>query len=62
MPLLTEANVVARAAEARMLRKGAREFVETASADAHFDVFLSHSSNEPEAILMGVKVFSKMQG
>ena len=40
------------------LRKNARDILtETASANETFDVFLSHSSNEPEEILLGIKGF-----
>lgn len=56
MALLTEAEVRARAAQLPPLSKSAREVLtETASADEAFDVFLSHSSNEPEEILLGIK-------
>lgn len=57
MALLTETEVRARAAQMTTVRKtAAREILtETASADATFDVFLSHSSNEPEEILLGIK-------
>lgn len=56
MALLTETEVRARAAQLTPLRKSARDvLMETASADETFDVFLSHSSNEPEEILLGIK-------
>lgn len=57
MALLTETEVRARAAQMTTLRKSAalEILTETASADATFDVFLSHSSNEPEEILLGIK-------
>jgi hypothetical protein len=64
MALLTETAVRARGAQLRTLRKSAaREILtETASANAHFDVFLSHSSNEPEEILLGIKGFLEDAG
>jgi hypothetical protein len=64
MALLTETEVRARGAQMRTLRKSAaREILaETASANAHFDVFLSHSSNEPEEILLGIKGFLEDAG
>lgn len=64
MALLTETEVRARAARLTTLRKSAaREILaETASADARFDVFLSHSSNEPEEILLGVKGYLEDAG
>lgn len=64
MPLLTEAEVVARASRMTTLRKSAaREILtETAPADATFDVFLSHSSNEPENILLGIKGYLQDSG
>ncbi|MEQ5788412.1 hypothetical protein J3454_10955 [Erythrobacter sp. NFXS35] len=57
MALLTEAEVLARAARMTTLRKSTalESLTETASAGATFDVFLSHSSNEPESILLGIK-------
>jgi hypothetical protein len=57
MTLLTETEVRARAARMTTLRKSTAHKIlaETASADARFDVFLSHSSNEPEEILLGIK-------
>lgn len=64
MALLTEAEVVARAGRMTVLRKSAaREILtETASADATFDVFLSHSSKEPENILLGIKGYLEDSG
>lgn len=57
MALLTEAEVRARAGQITTLRKrAAREVLaEAAPTEASFDVFLSHSSNEPEEILLGIK-------
>jgi hypothetical protein len=64
MALLTETEVHARASRMTTLRKSAaREILtETASADARFDVFLSHSSNEPEEILLGIKGYLEDAG
>lgn len=61
MPLLTEAEVLARAARTTTLRKSTalESLTETAATNATFDVFLSHSSNEPENILLGIKGFSR---
>lgn len=63
MALLTEVEVLGRAARTT-LRKGAaaERLKETASASAIFDVFLSHSSNEPEEILLGIKGFLEDAG
>jgi hypothetical protein len=57
MAYLSEAEVRQRAAQVtRRLHKSARQILaEAAPADAAFDVFLSHSSNEPSDILVGVK-------
>jgi hypothetical protein len=58
MALLTESEILGRAARVpRPLRKSvASVLVEHAAAadDERFDVFLSHSSNEPAEILLGV--------
>jgi hypothetical protein len=64
MALLTEAQVLRRATAATTLRKSAaREILtETASLTATFDVFLSHSSAEPENILLGVKGYLEDAG
>jgi hypothetical protein len=64
MALLTETQVLDRANRLTTLRKSAaREILtETASADATFDVFLSHSSNEPESILLGIKGYLEDAG
>lgn len=64
MALLTETEVRARATRTTTLRKRAAHEIlaETASADARFDVFLSHSSNEPEEILLGVKGYLEDAG
>lgn len=64
MPLLTEAEVLARAARTTTLRKSTalESLTETAAADATFDVFLSHSSNEPENILLGIKGYLEDSG
>lgn len=64
MALLTETEVRGRAARITTLRKSAaREILtEAASADARFDVFLSHSSNEPEEILLGIKGYLEDAG
>lgn len=64
MALLTEAQVLSRARATTTLRKSAaREILtETASLSATFDVFLSHSSAEPENILLGVKGYLEDAG
>ncbi len=64
MALLTEAEVVARAGQMTKLRKSTASQIltETAAADATFDVFLSHSSNEPETILLGIKGYLEDAG
>jgi hypothetical protein len=64
MTLLTETEVRARAARMTTLRKSAAHEIlaETASTDARFDVFLSHSSNEPEEILLGIKGYLEDDG
>jgi hypothetical protein len=64
MALLTETQVRVRAGQMTRLRKrAAREIlVEAASANARFDVFLSHSSNEPEEILLGIKGYLEDAG
>jgi hypothetical protein len=58
MPYLNENDVRRRAAAAeRSLQKSAGDILleETTQFEATFDVFLSHSSAEPEWILLGVK-------
>jgi len=64
MALLTETEVRARAARTTTLRKSTalESLTETAAADATFDVFLSHSSNEPEEILLGIKGYLEDAG
>jgi hypothetical protein len=64
MALLTEAAVLARAARTTTLRKNTalESLTEVASTDATFDVFLSHSSNEPENILLGIKGYLEDAG
>lgn len=56
MPIITETEVLNRAnIEKSFLRKSANQIIqEHASFRASFDVFLSHSSNEPEDILLGI--------
>ncbi len=64
MALFTETQVIARAARTTALKKSTalESLTETASAGASFDVFLSHSSNEPEDILLGIKGFLEDAG
>lgn len=65
MAFLTEGEVRARAASVtQRLRKSAGRVLaeDTASATETFDVFLSHSSAEPEEILLGVKALLEDQG
>lgn len=65
MALLTEAQVVGRARRRTgVLRKSAKDILteETASAFQRFDVFLSHSSAEPDEILLGIKLLLEDQG
>lgn len=64
MALITEVEAVARAQRMVSLRKSTASQIlaETASADQSFDVFLSHSSNEPENILLGIKGFLEDAG
>ena len=64
MALLTETEVLARSARTTALKKRTvlESLSETASADASFDVFLSHSSNEPESILLGIKGYLEDAG
>lgn len=58
MPLLEESSVRRRATlQTTLLQKSARGLLtETASASSMFDVFLSHSSAEPDQLLLGVKL------
>lgn len=64
MALLTEAQAVARAAAATTLKKrAARDILtERTSSSATSDVFLSHSSAEPESILLGVEGYLEDAG
>ncbi len=65
MPYLTESEVRERAASVtqRVQKSARRLLVEaTAAADEIFDVFLSHSSAEPEEILLGVKAMLEDRG
>jgi hypothetical protein len=58
MSYLTEAEVRGRAASAtQRVQKSAHRILSeaTASANETFDVFLSHSSAEPDEVLLGVK-------
>ncbi len=64
MSLLIEAEVLKRAARTVSVRKSTalESLTETASAGATFDVFLSHSSNEPTEILLGIKGLLEDEG
>ncbi|TNC11690.1 hypothetical protein FF100_18820 [Methylobacterium terricola] len=64
MPLLTEAEVVAEARRTILdRRETAREIlVEAKAPEDTFDVFLSHSSHEPERIILGIKSFLEKDG
>lgn len=64
MAYLTEAAVLKRAAQARTsLRKSVMKVLAEASAfGTKFDVFLSHSSNESEELLLGTKMILEDQG
>lgn len=66
MALITEAELNKRAADAMgLVKKSARQLVieESAlAADKKFDVFLSHSSGEPEKLLLGVIELFKEHG
>jgi hypothetical protein len=65
MAYLTEAEVRARAARVtRHLHKSASQvlFEAAAAANETFDIFLSHSSAEPEEILLGVKSMLEDRG
>jgi hypothetical protein len=58
MALLIESDVRARALRRRVLAKqSSNEILSEVRADAAggYDIFLSHSSNEPEEILLGIK-------
>lgn len=59
MALLTESEVRSRATSLEKMRKSTASAIlkEAADADETFDVFLSHSSNEPEEILAGIVGF-----
>lgn len=65
MAYLTESEVIARAAKVpRQIYKSEASISTEASslADEFFDVFLSHSSAEPEVILRGVKAMLEDYG
>lgn len=65
MAYITESQVRSRAARVTQpLQKSAGWVLEshTASVDETFDVFLSHSSAEPEEILLGVKAMLEDAG
>jgi hypothetical protein len=65
MAYLTESAVLARASQVpRRMYKSAREVLSEARADAEdrFDIFLSHSTAEPEDILLGVKALLEDRG
>lgn len=65
MAYLTETEVRARAARItqRVQKSASRVLTEdTASAGQTFDVFLSHSSDEPEEILLGLKAMLEDRG
>ena len=65
MPFLTESAVRARAVRiARSAERTAGRILleATASVGQKFDVFLSHSSTEPEEILLGIKLFLEDDG
>jgi hypothetical protein len=65
MAYLTETEILERAVRiTRPLRKSANQVLleATASEGELFDVFLSHSSAEPEEILLGVKAMLEDRG
>ncbi|MDE3749573.1 TIR domain-containing protein [Methylobacterium radiotolerans] len=64
MPLLTETEVRARADRAMRSRQASAHEILAESIDENkvFDVFLSHSTSEPERILLGVKSFLEDEG
>lgn len=64
MALLTEAQVLRRADQeiARKRTTVSKMLTETVSLEATFDVFLSHSSAEPEKLLLGVKGYLEDEG
>lgn len=64
MALLTEDAVLKRAdRETKALRKSVKAALqESAGPDDTFDVFLSHSSAEPEKLLLGVKGLLEDEG
>jgi hypothetical protein len=65
MTYLTESAVRARAARVpQRMYKSARDVLFEARADAEerFDIFLSHSTAEPEDILLGVKSLLEDRG
>lgn len=64
LPLLTETQVRARANRVVISRQVTAKAIltEEKGLDATFDVFLSHSTNEPEHILLGVKMFLEDEG
>jgi hypothetical protein len=62
--LLTEAQVLERATATTLLRTSTASAIQTESASLEdaFDVFLSHSSTEPENILLGVQGYLEDEG
>ena len=65
MAYLTEAAVRARAARVTQpSRKTARRILSEAAslAEEKFDIFLSHSSAEPEELLLGIKLLLEDEG
>lgn len=65
MPYLTESDILARAEgiTQRLQKSAGRVLLEArASANEKFDVFLSHSSAEPEKLLVGIKNLFEADG
>lgn len=65
MALLLESFVSARATRAaRVLQKSVQSVLRESarSVDENFNIFLSHSSSEPEAIILGVKLLLEDHG
>lgn len=63
MAYLTEREVQARAERVTQARrKTARQILAESSIHETFDVFLSHSSSEPESILLGIKAILEDRG
>ena len=60
MTLLTESEVLSRAS--RMKSAALESLAKAAPVDTTFDVFLSHSSNEPEEIVFGIKGYLEDAG